>query len=291
MTVPLNAPPAAADGKNLLMGFGLDSNKTMEAVGAMVAQSSPPPQLDPSPRLDVELPAGWISPQGDLVRTARVRELTGYDEEFLSRLSTTQLNNPAVYVTELLALGVDDLGGDKPSKDVLRDLLIGDRDALMLGIRKASYGSFVKFDGYKCLNQSCAEELNVSVDIDDDVKTIMLDDPYTRTFTVELRNGSAEIVMVDGRMQEMFQAEINKRTPAEMTTLMLSRSIIAVRGKRPLDREEAVRQLSSGDRATLVDFLNAHQPGPKLGEPIYVNCPVCNTPFPIILGLGNLFRF
>jgi len=260
---------------------------TVDQVSAALAQAAPtdPPVIEDTPEVTVELPGGWLRPDGRLERLAIVRELNGFDEERLSRLNGEK--NPAVYVTELLALGVESIGGDKPSKDVIRSLLIGDRDALVLGIRQATYGNLVPFTLH-C--PACETDSDVNVELDTDVKVIEMADPLERVFTVPLRRGSAQVGLLTGVAQEAFSENIGKRTQAEINTIMMSKSVISINGSSVNGNEDRLRALSALDRETIMKFIAEHQPGPQLGE-IQVPCATCGAEYPVSLGLPTLFRF
>jgi len=254
-------------------------------VAAKIAATEKEPEIGDVPDCSVELPVGYITAGGVLVRDALVRELDGYAEEKLSRLDPQK--NMGVFVTELLTIGVERLGDETVNQDLMRRLLIGDRDALMLGIRKATYGNDVEFT-LRCA--MCDKESKITVFLDSDVKVDTLEDPLKRVFEVELRHGRiAEVGLLTGLAQEAWSENMMRRTSAELNTIMLAKSVIKVDGVLAYGREEIVQSMPSGDRAILVDFLNAHQPGPKFQE-IPVNCATCGEEYPISLGLPSLFR-
>lgn len=252
------------------------------------ASASEPPQMSGLETLTVTLPAGIIDADNNrIIDQVRVRELNGYDEEKLSRINAN--DNVAVYLTELLALAVEDIDGQKPTKDDLRNLLIGDRDFLMLAIRKATYGPTIDF---KINCSVCESDSIATVDIDDDVEIVPLEDRYARKFTVQTRHGNVTIKMLNGRDQELYLGGVmSKKTSAELNTIILAKSVLDINGNPTFGKEEAVRALPSGDREKVVEFINEHQPGPALGKEIPVYCATCNAQYPIFLGLGNLFRF
>jgi hypothetical protein len=83
----------------------------------------------------VHLPAGYIMPDGEVAKTAEVRELTGKDEELIGKT-----NGGFSALFTVLRQAVVKIG-DVPATDAILDsLLIGDRDALLLGIYKATFG-------------------------------------------------------------------------------------------------------------------------------------------------------
>ena len=253
---------------------------------ALASVASEPPTMPESPQTVIELPGGWMSPSGVLVKKATVRELNGYDEERLSRIDLTK--NFATFVTELVTMGTEDLGGEKPTKEIVKDLLVGDRDALVIGIRQATYGNEVEF---KIHCETCGNDSAVGVELDKDVETVFLDDPTQREYTVPLRNGEAKVCILNGRTQEAFAENLLRKTQAEINTIVLAHCVISINGVPVNGREEDVKRLSAADRATLADFMADHQPGPNLSEPVTVNCATCGEEYPITLGLPNMFRF
>jgi uncharacterized pyridoxamine 5'-phosphate oxidase family protein len=239
------------------------SSMTSDQVASQIAsldKPETPPVIESFPSGLVHLPGGFISKTG-VVKTARVRELDGFAEEKLSRIDIDK--NSAIWITELLFLGVELLGDEKPTREMLGDLLIGDRDALLLGIRQTTYGNTVEF---KLTCTECGQESDIGVEIDKDVPVVEIEDPMVRTFDVPIKRGTATVQLLTGNIQEAYSENIEKKTQAEVTTIMLSRSVIKINGEPTFNNENAVRALSVVDRAALGEFIATHQPGPKYGE-------------------------
>lgn len=280
----LNDPPMleAPEGTVPLDSLSQDSIREK-----LIATESSVPEIEDGGEAVVELPAGWISPNGSVVKTALVRELNGYDEERLSRVNPVQ--NPAKFVTELLVLATDDLGGVKPTRTMLTELLLGDRDALVLGIRKATYGPKIDF---KLSCDKCDNESDIVIDITDpeDIPVVLMEEPTQRTFEVKLRRGIAKVTLLTGGAQEVFSENIGKKTQAEVNSLMLAKSVIEIDGIATFGSEDSVRALSMSDRETIQEFLADHQPGPQF-KSIWVPCATCGEKYSIGLGLSDMFRF
>lgn len=278
----------SANGTPIKVPFGPPGAPvTTEQVSAAIerAGASDPPVMEDPTTHTVDLPAGYLDSSNQLYTTAVVRELTGYDEERLAKFNMQQ--NVAKYVTELVLLGVEEIGGQKPTKEVIRHLLIGDRDQLVLGIRRATYGDDVEFE----LNCSeCDSKSAVNIELDKDVPVVNIEDPMVRVFDVELRNGAAKVALLTGVAQEAFSEGIGKKSSAEIATLMLAHSVVEINGVPTNGDPNAVRALSSADRQTIRDFNSEHQPGPQITE-IPVSCATCGQEYPILLGLPTLFRF
>lgn len=289
---PITMPPADFDPSSLLRdpraaAPGGGSEASTSDVSAAIAKTTKTdaPAFDERDSMVIDLPGGYLA-DGHLYSTARVRELTGYDEEKLSRLDSAK--NAGVFVTELLMLGVEDLGGEPPTKEAVRNLLIGDRDALVIGVRRATYGNLVEFTINECAQ--CGAKSEIEVVLDEDIKTTVMEDPKTRVFIVPLRHGEAKVTLLTGVAQEAFSEDLSRRTRAELDSIVLSKSVIEINGEPVRQREGPVKSLSGADRATLTDFINKHQPGPKFEE-IPVACATCGAEYPISLGFQSLFRF
>ena len=67
----------------------------------------------------VELPGGYVNAAGEVIRTAEVRELTGKDEEVISKT-----NNLGKAVLAILQLGTVKIGNEVATEKLLDELLI-----------------------------------------------------------------------------------------------------------------------------------------------------------------------
>ena len=137
----------------------------------------------------VELPGGYVNAAGEVIRTAEVRELTGKDEEIISKT-----NNLGKAVLTILQLGTVKIGNEIATDKLLDELLIGDRDAILLGILKATFGNTVKIPVF-----ADGEEKLVEVDINADIKTKILTDPVNdRVFIVKGKNVDYTVKLPNG---------------------------------------------------------------------------------------------
>ena len=229
---------------------------------------------------EVLLPGGLVSPDGEILRTAVVRELTGDDEEALAKAK-----NSMVRFTRTLMRAVESIGGQPPTKEILADLLVGDREALVLGIRCATFGNEITYKNFIC--PGCQEALDITVDLRTiDVK--FLEDPEKREFEVPLRNGVAVV-----RLPKVSDADAVMESPslttAEENTLLLSRCVLEINGTKVNKSKELVKKLGLKDRQTILDFLAEHQPGPRYDE-VKSKHEACETEFPVYLAVDDLFR-
>src|ERR1700722_14037906 len=118
-------------------------------------QSEFPQPVPPTSDL-VELPGG-LDNGTDVIRTVRFKELTGADEEALARASVSLY--PFHFVNTLIECGVVNLGDEPKSrnKELLKQILVGDRDAIILGIRRATYGDEIELTNWVCPNCKAEE--------------------------------------------------------------------------------------------------------------------------------------
>src|SRR5688500_6401741 len=98
-------------------------------------------------------------PQGLLAdrhaASAVIRRLTGREEEMLATRSDAPL---AETVTALLERCVTSLGGIAPTSASIRDLTVGDREALLLQIRRETIGDRIDCVA-TCQHPRCGERL------------------------------------------------------------------------------------------------------------------------------------
>ena len=84
----------------------------------------------------VTLPGGYINATGEVITEAEVRELNGRDEEEISKASSL-----GKVLLAILKRGTVRVGDEQVTEDLLDRLLSGDRDMLLLGIFKATFGT------------------------------------------------------------------------------------------------------------------------------------------------------
>jgi hypothetical protein len=112
----------------------------------------------------VRLPGGWWDPAGRLQRDAVLTTLTGRDEEQLSQLGRQET---ASLVTHVLSRCVRRLGDLSPvPAHVVRQLLVADRDYLLLRLRRATFGDRIRADLF-CPWAECGMRMSVDFSIDE----------------------------------------------------------------------------------------------------------------------------
>lgn len=261
------------------------ANKLLEDVNNFVNQEvmgSIPVVIIPSlPETEVKLPAGFVDPfDGTTYSNAEVRELTGADEEAIVKISDT-----GKALLAILERATVSIGGQPATKEMLGILLAGDREALLLAIRKATFGAEVEVS---TVCDKCPELQVFKIDLDNDVETKTLDDPINdRRFTVELKAGLAKVNLPTGDVQTKIINATDKNA-AELDTLLLASCVVEI-ADQPVLNSNRIRNLGISDRRTLLEEIAKRNPGPQLSE-IKKDCKTCGQEVSLPLTLAELFR-
>lgn len=255
------------------------------AVEAAIAEVNEEPAVEietvaPS-NTDVLLPGGFIARDGSLVKYAEVRELNGVDEEAIAKTGT-----PGKALMAMLQRGLVSIGGEPATKEDLDKMLSGDRDAVLVGIRRVTFGDEIEFE-FPCDN--CKTNLQVTVNLGTDVPYKVLEDPQEdRTFVYKSeRNGDIKVSLPTGLVQRKLLENIDKSRP-ELNTILLSGCVDSIDGVGSLGAS-SVLKLGMKDREKLVNEIITRTPGPRLGE-VKTTCEACGEDIPMPLSLADLFR-
>jgi len=226
----------------------------------------------------VELLAGFQEPFGEFIATAEVRELNGADEEAVARV-----NDLSKGLMLILERAVTKLGDKKPDKDILDALLAGDRELLLLAIRKQTFGSEVTIQGAFC--EECPDEMTLTIDLDKDVKMKKLEG--SSAFDVACNIGSVKVHLPTGNTQKQLVNSGSKTAP-ELDSIVLKSCVLEINGQAVLD-PNAILKLSVKDRRTILTAISERNPGPQLSS-IKKDCPNCGREVPLPLTLADLFQ-
>lgn len=265
-------------------------NPALAAKAAKILEDDEPDDATLKPEIDaptdgyVQLPVGVVV-DDKTITEVEVQELTGEDEERLAKAKTS--NDPTKFYQTLLACGVVSIGGKDP-EDVTPNMLVGDREALLLGIRKATYGSEIELGDIFCAE--CNEEFEGSVDVDDiPIRPLRGE----TTFEVKLRKGGKAKVRLPVGDDQMAAVKESGLTDAERNSLVLSRCVVTVSdpGGDPMPVAgfpSLVFELGIVDRKRILDEIHKRQPGPRYDE-VVVKHDECGNTIPVLLGMGALF--
>jgi hypothetical protein len=229
----------------------------------------------------VTLPGGFLTPLGEVTREAEVRELNGRDEEAISKSNTL-----GKVLHTILSRGVVRIGDQPASEDILDQMFAGDRDALLLGIYKATFGSTADLTAF-C--SGCKDYKTLQIDIDDDIKVKKLSDPIgDRRFTVTTKKHDYTVVLPSGKVQKELTMNADK-TIAELTTLLLEGTVIEIDGSGVISRNQ-IQNIGVADRREIAKALDKRAFGPVLDE-VKAACPECGGEVVAPVNIGTLFRF
>ena len=229
---------------------------------------------------EVTLPGGFINREGALVKYAEVRELNGADEESIARSGTT-----GRALNTMLQRGLVSLGMETTSKEDLDTLLSGDRDAILIGVRKATFGKDIEFTG-AC--PSCSADQVIVLDLDKDIPIKTLKDPIEdRMWAYESKLGTVMVGLPTGLTQRRLLENSDKNS-AELNTILLAGCVASINGSPSVGASDVLK-LSWKDRDVLVQQILERNPGPRLGE-VKKSCEACGEDIPMPLTLAALFR-
>lgn len=239
------------------------------------------PEIANPESTSVRLMRGLIDPaSGDWQMEAQVRELTGADEEHLARVESKQNVTYAEYMSALLRRATISVGSIDITKNpaALDNLIIGDRDALFLGIIKCTYGIERTFNA-RC--NACEQKNDVTINLDQDFAYDKPSVDLHKPLPVTLRNGTVVNLRLPTGADSAYVAA-NATSSAHQSTLMIARCTVWGDGEKPLNTEEWARDLSVVDRNTIIKTLTDLTVGPKIGE-VNVHCAHCQEPIRIMI--------
>lgn len=257
------------------------------------ASKDPMPVADLPPDDLVTLPGGLVH-KGDVIKHVVVRELNGEHEESMAKaLKSTNIYH---FLNTMIACGVARVGqlSEAESQAVLPDLLIGDRDEILLGIRRATYGDTVEVFNWSCPN--CAGLVDaIEFNLAEDIDRGTLNDPATDTsFEIPLRRGAkARVRLATGAVQTAVYEMPDLSTP-QRNDIMLSKCVeeyTDAAGHKHIVAlaPSIVRKMSAPDRRTILEDLAERQPGPRYNE-IKFRHEGCGEEVTLALGLTDFFR-
>lgn len=229
----------------------------------------------------VDLPGGYISPTGEVYRTAEVRELTGKDEEAIVKCS----NLPKA-LAMTLAKGCVKIGEAVATEDVLDKILAADRDAIMLGIYRATFGETAEFSAY-C--QGCSTSKIAEINILEDIEVTALADALEdRAFKIQGRTNEYLVKLPEGKVQRELANNLEK-TSSELDSILLEYCVLEI-NKKPVLGKTQIQAIGLSDRRAILEQIITRNPGPQFDD-VKISCPDCGGEVVVPINLGTLFRF
>lgn len=283
-----------AEVKTVRAGENAGAANAAGAAAMSAAATKYPDAPAPSPEI-VNLPGGLKVGQ-DFVTTVHVKELDGNAEEALSRAGlpdprTGQVNT-FHYLNTLLEQGTVKVGDASPeeSKGLLRKLLVGDRDAVLLGIRVITYGKDLEIPQWECPQCGDLSDLVIDLYTDVTVKTLNGNDA---SFEVKLNKGAVASVRLPNGEDQQAMSENPKATQAERNTVTLQRCVSTIvdgegRTHSMAGFPSLARDMTIPDRRKILKEISDRQPGPQFQD-VKLTHAACGNEVSLSLGIGDLF--
>jgi hypothetical protein len=245
----------------------------IDAINAAINGPRDLPLMPPPPDDTVTLARG-VFRDGEWYTSARVRELTGEDEEAIARLNirnTTTMWTDVVLSRAVLSVGPISVQSDPT---VLDELIIGDDERLIFGIMLATYGEERKISG-AC--PECQAKNDIVLELKKDFPLREIDDPQRliRTMTLNRNGGELGYALLTRADQAAIMNAKNANV-AEKDTLAIARAVRSLNGVTINTPMQFARELNILDRREILERLRTEQPGPSVGE-VKVPCATCGV--------------
>lgn len=241
-----------------------------------------------------DLLAGYTDKDGVLHKTFTLRDMIGSDEEAVAKQDIK--SNGAKVATTLLARCVTSIGtltkksvgSPKSWEDIIKSMYTGDRDIMLLTLRKRSIGDEIEVQ-HVCPNPECKAKLKTILNVDE-IEILPYDG--NKVIPFELPRGYKDKkgeVHKTGvlRRPNGYDGEIltplARKNLAKAETVLLTRTLSFDDGTHVDDSVTA--GLSIKDRNYLQELLNEHSFG--LNMTVDVECDVCGEEFKGNLNQSN----
>jgi hypothetical protein len=243
------------------------------------------------------LPGGYIPVLGDGVchKLVKLRQLTGREEEMIFEADVTtngnldennSNSNIITLMTNILANCIENIGPlHEINADLVRQLLICDRDYLLLKLRQITFGDRIDAR-LQCPNESCKKLMDVKFDIS--TIDVQRKDIGNGIFSIHLSpaavykdNNSVKHRDVEFRLPNVADQEeifnIHKEgNESKALTKLFHRCLLRVGNVREID-ENLVYSLPILARREI--DMNMQEFSPKVDLQISTKCPECGLVF------------
>jgi hypothetical protein len=208
-----------------------------------------------------QLPGGYWDDDGRLHRSFELSALTGREEELL--LTAGSGRETASLVTAVLSHCLVSLGELSPvPSSVVRSLLVGDRQYLLLRLRQLTFGDSVRAN-LLCPWRDCGARVSATFSLS--AVPVMSPTERAPTFTVPLLDSSVTFRLPTGADQEELSA-LATTNEAEALTRLLARCVLS-----------PAADLPSSARAELEDHMA--RLAPHVEQTMEVACVECGRTF------------
>jgi hypothetical protein len=228
------------------------------------------------------MPGGYLDERGELHREVRFAALNGHDEESLAYAAPG--TSAAAAVTALLARCVARVGSiERVDEALVRDLLVCDRDYLVLRLRSLAFGP--QIDAVlDCSNPECGERMDVRFSLGElefersDVRSRFFKTQLSSPVSVECGGARDEARLVEFRLptgadQEEL-AEVFLADEERALRLLLARTVKRVGAFNDVD-EALIAGLPSEACDKVAEQMRRLSPQVEID--VEGACPECGT--------------
>lgn len=252
----------------------MEPTDIVEEINSSITDPAPTiaPALDPAVTLIKGLPV-----EGEVAYDAKVRELTGVDEEFLSEIEAKEGTTYGEYVDAVLLRSVESIGGKSITVDDLNNLINADRDILFLASVRATYGT-ERTVRAQCPHCTAMNDIVIELN-DSDFPVKLPDFDITKPLEIKTKKGATMRFNLP-TAGDTAAAAAAKDDATARHTLLARTAVFDEIG--PADRMEWARGLNLGDRTKAIDALLSIDLGPKL-EAVDTHCAQCEKELVVAL--------
>jgi hypothetical protein len=232
----------------------------------------------------VRLPGGYFDERGQLHDSAVLAPLAGCDEEALLADGAS----PAAAVTRVLARTIRRIGSiDRINDELVRRLLVADRQVLLLELRARTFGARVS-GSCCCERPGCGQRISLSFALRDlPVRALADKRPaYRVALPDDGGGGSGRLVMVrlpsGGDQEAVCDAVAAGVSGAGALRLLVGRCLVD-----DPDGAGTAGELAPADLLAIERFLADTAPMVDLG--VCVRCPECRSEITVELELQDFF--
>lgn len=233
--------------------------------------------------VDVTLPIGF-SVENKWYRSASLRPLNGQDEEAVRKIAQVLL--PVERITTLLTRCLTNLG-PKSTIDFsdVRFLAVGDRDALLLHLRRLTYGDKIQ-SVLTCPQAGCGEKMDLEFAIGD-ILVPPSQNPKETYEAVIGEEGTAYKVrfrLPTGADQEAV-AKLARRDPNAASKLLLQRCI------EEISKNGTKLRFENNLPVAVAESVSKQMAGldPQAEVLLNLTCPTCKQDFLANFDIGDYF--
>ena len=214
----------------------------------------------------VDLPGGLVLDDGRRLGQVGLRRLSGREEDWLARHRSV---SNAEAVSEMLAACMTHVGLELTSRQIARELLVGDRDFLMIQLRRLTLGDQIAAV-YTC--PECASKMDVSLDLAD--APVDFSPQLQSVYELQLPGGRiVRFRLPNGADQESVAAISGN----DAVNALLHRCVVAS-GDVPLNEDDRQRISDEMERIA-----------PKVEIELDLTCPECGHQFLVEFDVAAFF--